>query len=318
MLNMRIVPVVEKLKKRIYRQFDRIKFNRKPNKQEQLLIEELKEEVKRISHTYLFDSKNATDDWFENQKILADLILTSDPRQFLKWENIEYTMFHGNPAEIEFKSLLNSANWNKWKKCIEEDIIGYPERSYLFANSSGNLIHHAYSLKQLIDKSDLNIQSISSIFEFGGGYGSFCRMTYKNGFKGSYTIFDFPIFNALQKYFLKSTDLPLTIGNSIISPASINNVNLISDINSDHLNFEIFIALWSISESPLPIREKIFSSIKNIKYYLISYADEYAGVDNIEYFKRFQSANTNYHWYNYKIDHIKGSNYLIGIINTIK
>ena len=40
------------------------------------------------------------------------------------------------------------------------------------------------------------------IVEFGGGYGSMCRLVRKLGFKGRYVIFDLRPILALQKYYL--------------------------------------------------------------------------------------------------------------------
>jgi hypothetical protein len=49
------------------------------------------------------------------------------------------------------------------------------------------------------------------IVEFGGGYGSMCRLIYQAGYMGSYIIYDFAHLNLIQDYYLKSTCLKLKI-----------------------------------------------------------------------------------------------------------
>ena len=53
------------------------------------------------------------------------------------------------------------------------------------------------------------IDTLELIFEFGGGYGSMCRLAHNLGFNQAYIIFDLQPFSALQNYYLSSLDLPV-------------------------------------------------------------------------------------------------------------
>ena len=57
-----------------------------------------------------------------------------------------------------------------------------------------------------------DLSSSGVIVEFGGGYGSMCRLLHKLGFSGQYFIYDLPEFVALQRYFLKSIGMPVRDG----------------------------------------------------------------------------------------------------------
>src|SRR5207244_11597755 len=48
------------------------------------------------------------------------------------------------------------------------------------------------------------VDDLACVLEFGGGYGSMCRLFHNLGFRGRYLIFDLPAFSALQRFFLRS------------------------------------------------------------------------------------------------------------------
>jgi hypothetical protein len=157
------------------------------------------------------------------------------------------------------------------------------------------MIGNAYKLSQLILTHQVDLTKINTIFEFGGGYGSIARLCFRLGFKGTYIIFDLPEFSALQKYFLSASELPVKISMVPIK-AEPNTVVLLSQASQlkeqlGNTPADMFTATWSLSESPLSLRETIVSLIKNVKYFLIAYQEKfpvYSGTDNIAYFKKLQ------------------------------
>ena len=60
-------------------------------------------------------------------------------------------------------------------------------------------------------------------------------------------------------------------------------------------NDYIFIANWSISEFPLKFRRQFISAIKNSKYSIISFQENFEGINNQKFFKGIlKNLNNNY------------------------
>ena len=74
----------------------------------------------------------------------------------------------------------------------------------------------------------------------------------------------------------------------------------------------LFIATWSLSESPIEIRKLFESILQQFKFILIAYQSNYNGIDNNEYFNTIVKNMDNYEWINYKIEHIPNRYYLFG------
>ena len=293
-----VFKIINWLKRIALRVFLTRRISRRANEKEIKLIEQLRDDVKNLNFNQLSSVA-----WLENQKILRNSIMNSDPRNFTNWLVIQQTMFH-YAKKIELIELKRSPNWDMLKKGIIEDKAGNPPKYHLYFSSSGNLIHHAYSLKQLLDKEEyFDIEKVNQIFEFGGGYGSFCRMIYKIGYKKYYSIYDLPIFNHLQKYFIKSIE-----NNDMLSK-----INYVSDEIKIPDEIDFFISLWGISETPFKLRDKIFDKLNRTKYVLIAYQADYSGLNNVKYFSKICKNNLNFKWYDYEIPHLVGNRYLIGI-----
>ena len=145
--------------------------------------------------------------WINYLNRLRQLVLNQEPREFLRWSPVAETMFIVFARFIftELKYLKSCPNWNtRWRAAIKESSIGNPVLYLFYKSSSGNLIQHAYHLAQFEEKTGSEVHDMKYVLEFGGGYGSMCRLFFNLGFSGKYIIFDFPAFNALQSYYLKS------------------------------------------------------------------------------------------------------------------
>jgi hypothetical protein len=270
-----------------------------------------RQKIRRLQEKNLTEN---TESWENNRIILQKKILQSDPRNFLKWNIITYTMFHqARPIELEY--LQKNRNWKKWEKAIIESKAGNPNPYPSFPQSSGNLIHHAYSLCMILDLFNKEIASFDTIFEFGGGYGSMCRLTYNLGFMGNYVIYDLPEFIALQEYFLTSLSLPTAVEFEKTSEAA-PSISLLSKIPPDFKNKNnkksLFVATWSLSETPVELRQTIFKSLPNFDCYLIAFQEQFEKIDNTAYFKKFAQSYPNHDWHELSIDHLNGNRYLFG------
>jgi len=218
--------------------------------------------------------------------------------------------------------LKKRKDFNSWKDAIQECNIGTPRVYPYYWASSGNLIHNAYCLTQAIDKTNVSITKLQTVFEFGGGYGSMCRLLLQRGFTGVYIIFDLPEFLLLQQYFLESTfgdriDISFTTSldkHRTDRPLVI----LISDVNqlkkmlaSSGKSIDLFIATWSLSEAPCDVRAEVFSAM-DVSIYFIAYRDIFEHINNTQYFKQFRRDSLQYKWHDNEIPYLPGNYILCG------
>ncbi|MBW2558592.1 MAG: hypothetical protein JRD69_07165 [Deltaproteobacteria bacterium] len=293
-----------------------------PTLEETKLIENLKAEFSKLSLGKTEKCSPAEKIWKENSSRLYHEILSGDPRNFLRWNVITETMYASNDpfVEIEFDHLRKLQEWQeRWKTAIKETSAGHPIPFFLYPKSSGNLIHQAYHLCKFEEKTRIKINTFNLIFEFGGGYGSMCRLFHNLGFKGKYIILDLPQFAALQRFYLKSTGLPVHTGESFGSACSgvicISNINdLKAAIESSTGNQNcLFIATWSMSEAPIGVRDSILEFIRGFDSYLIAYQNYFHEIDNNEYFKMVRNKlNGDITWQDIEIEHLPGNSYLFG------
>lgn len=288
-----------------------LRLKRNPN--EKLLVSELR---KKVRHTgFLKKGQDLShNQWIGNLAILKKKILTENPKNFLQWAIIRNTMFIGNAIFTlkEFKYLRQN-NWGKWKKAVNEKNFIPVEPYLLYPKSSGNLIHQAYHLAQFEKTTWEKIKDFDFIFEYGGGYGSMCQLVHNLGFKGKYLIFDFSIISALQVFFLKMNGLsasnnPRDTKNQILCLDNLKDVKRLLSPKGKSL----FMATWSLSESPLKIREQVFPLIENFKHHLIAYQNQFNEVDNKNYFKNYQKKLKKLSWRNKEIEQLGSHNYLFG------
>jgi hypothetical protein len=287
-----------------------------PTPEEAHRIEMLRETIRRLPPLPEKTGSEAGDEWNRNRMKLRRYITTRDPRNFLRWDMVRYTMFHESKIE-EFNYLKNSPHWPYYKRALEENWIGRPRHYIHHLRTSGNLVHHTYSFAQLKEKFGIEPEKFSSVVEFGGGYGSFARLMYQLGFKGHYIIFDLPEFLFLQRFFLNSIPklgLKTSVNYRTNTERSVSLVQNVEEC-TQALNGstpDLFVATWSLSETPLPIRDEVLKAIGAPQYFLIAYQEKFNEINNITYFEAFTKKRPEYTWITYPITHLKGSFYLLG------
>ena len=70
---------------------------------------------------------------------------------FINWNVIQRTMFFEAPR-VEYETVMCNSVLSI---AINESKVGNPKRYYLDMSTSGNLIHHAYSISQLLYNCDI-------------------------------------------------------------------------------------------------------------------------------------------------------------------
>lgn len=294
-----------------------------PTKRDLELIEQLKKTFENIPINSTKDLTPSGLSWTNNMNRLRELVLNDNPRDFLRWDVILYTMFvaYNRYIPTELRYLKQNSDWNNcWSDAIKESNVGHPIYYIFYPSSSANLIHHAYHIAQFKEKTNVKLENIDFIFEFGGGYGSMCRLLFNVKFKGKYVIFDLPQFSALQKFYLKSLNLPIHDKIEDFKMSS-TGIVCISDLNelkelviNDTVSKQnsLFLGTWSISETPISVRNSIIPLLSDFKLFLIAYQHQFGEVNNIDYFTNFRNSKNNIKWQNWQIDHLPKNSYLVG------
>ena len=230
------------------------------------------------------ESLNLKDTHIKFNSEIYRLLKTKKIKNFLRESFIQKMFFVHNRLFIlnELKYLYRDIKWNFYKKLLVEDNVGNPVRYFLYPKSSGNKINHVFHLCTLINQFNIDIKKIKNVFEFGGGYGCMARIFSKINKDIKYTCFDTFHVNLIQFYYLKYNDLNVGFSKK-------NNFFLTSElkeIQNYYLNNSnyIFIANWSISETPINFRKKFEVIIKNSKYILISFQENFENLNNLNYF----------------------------------
>jgi hypothetical protein len=259
--------------------------------------------------------------WRANMERLRQLVLEDDPRRFLRWDVVSRSMFAGNApyAWPELRFLRSLPDWKATvAPAIRESRVGHPVPYAFYPASSGNLIHHAYHLARFEEATRSRIGDVASVVEFGGGYGSMCRLFFNRGFRGKYIILDLPPFSALQTYYLRTLGLPVVpvgaFGNADAEVACVSEVEQIRPLLPGHpWERSIFLATWSLSEIPVAARNSVLPLVRASSSVLIGYQERFEEVDNSGYFKRWQEVDGSVDWCSLPIAHLPGNNYLFGV-----
>lgn len=202
--------------------------------------------------------------------------------------------------------------WNYWRRELWKHITSGddPDEFYKWPciyhtmliqrTVAENIDYQCEHLERFQEMTDIFIYNLSSIYEFGGGYGAMAQTTYSwLDFEGAYTIYDLPEFALFQQYYL----------------------NRWRDIDTDEINVQwldkveqanvdLFIAIYSISECPLELRDEVLEKVKG-KAYLFLYSGDWAEYDNVAYFDEFAEKNSHLQWHKWSINDGKDW-YLVG------
>lgn len=292
-----------------------------PSSQEERFLSELRTVFRDLPVLETTNVPPSEAAWLSNMNRLRELALNQDPREFLRWDVVSKTMFIADARYVstELKYLKHRPDWNsRYRAAIKESPVGHPIPYAFYPVSSGNLIHHAYHVLQFEEQTKVQVHNIDLVFEFGGGYGSMCRLFCNLGFQGRYIIFDLPSFSALQRYYLKTLGLPVKsvteFAKSKTGIVCVSDIQELRALLADHIKADntMFVATWSISESPISIRDSVLTLISEFKLFLIAYQDKFGEVDNVDFFNSWKGINRSVAWRDWRIEHIPGNNYLVG------
>jgi hypothetical protein len=232
---------------------------------------------------------------WENFKNEVKYKLETDKiENFFNWDVIVRTMVAGID-DIEFQTLLGSKYWPFWEKNLEETILK-PNSYSRFPPTSTNNAHHAYSLDVLMNFSNLMLNEYTTVLDFGGGYGNTCRLFKKCGHNDNYIIYDIPELIQIQKFYLESNNL----NEKIIFKS---NEDKVENIKSNSL----FLALWSLTETPVFERKKMLDNLNFFSFdnIFIAMGKTFFNENNIEWLNNEIIPNLKEHGHNFELKEIK-------------
>ena len=258
------------------------------------------------------DASAAGADWLANRRRLRQLVADADPRRFLEWDVLHHTMFVENAAyaRAQLQTLRRSPRWaDRWRSAIREDAVGLPTRCRWRLSSSDNLITHAYSSAAFERATGRRVDSFGQVIEFGGGYGSMCRLFRRLGFGGEYVIVDFPEFAALQQYYLAAVAAESP---AVATGRTVHVTDLADLANVTVADDALLVALWSLSEASLAVRQLALRALDAAPNVLLAYQDRFGEVDNGQFFADWQARRPNVQWVSEPFGFVPGNHYLFG------
>jgi hypothetical protein len=198
-------------------------------------------------------------------------------------------------------------------KALTESPVGKPLVNPHYPLSSPLLVQHGYHLTRLLESTDFDLSKLRRVVEFGGGYGSFFRLLRNLGYRDRYLICDLPVMCALQRFYLRNV-FPTEPGAQ--PPA---NLQWLSGDDYGALapkaaedSPSLFIATWSLSETPLTVRSRVVAVLTGFSYVLFAYQRTFGSYDNVGYFTSLQKTLPQFRWHHAECPVYKGNFYLIG------
>ncbi len=243
-------------------------------------------EIKIILDKEFKTSKNLKLTHNNFNKQIFEILKKGKIYNFLRNSFIQKMFFVHNRFFIikELNNLKLNKRWGFYKKLLPEDNVGNPVRYFLYPKSSGNKINHVYHLSILEDYLKIDLSNIKYVFEFGGGYGCMARIFFQINKNIKYLIFDTKLVNLLQFYYLKQNKINASFSdrNQFILK------NDLKNLKSETKKKSLFIANWSLSETPINFRNKFLKYIQNYQYILIAFQEHFEDINNKKYFYNLQ------------------------------
>lgn len=201
-----------------------------------------------------------------------------DPAGFMGWPCIYHTMLVRHWDMSWQLSQLQAVGWAHI--CTPPDISLNPEpQLYPGMILDTNLINLAYHFLQWEQRTGRKVNELSSIVEWGGGYGGQVLIARRLGFTGKYTIYDLPEFSLLQEWFLGKVGIDATL----------------RQWPPRQTTSDLLIAVYSLSEMPLAQRFKVLEKL-GAKSYLLAYTPTWEDYNNEAWFFDWACSKPEFTW----------------------
>jgi len=203
-----------------------------------------------------------------------------------------------------------------FQRALTESPVGQPLINPHYPLSSPLLIQHAYHVIRLLEASGLKLDALRLVVDFGAGYGSFYRLLRNLGYRERYVIWDIPVMCALQRFYLRNV---FAHGAGLEPPQ---NLHWLASGDADapqrvgalaaEADVSLFVATWSLSETPLPVRAAVAPVLGRFSHVLCAYQRGFAGIDNTTYFEALAGELPQFRWVHAECPVYRNNFYLIG------
>lgn len=251
---------------------------------------------------------DGSDFWRSICADLHRLAVSGDPMYFMRWPAIEATMVHGAaPVTLRMWWMLRrSAAWRtQWEPALRHPQYGHPPPFPPMLSTNAIALEHASHLFRFHRHQGAHFHDSDSMIEFGGGYGSMCRMVRALGFRGRYIIFDLPPVSALQRYYLGMHGVDADWSEQSATWLCNDLDQLMESLNRRVPGRISLISTWALSEMPMPVRDRIepFFALPQATKALLAYQPAFEGTDNRAYFRDLAARTANrWAWSDHNVD----------------
>jgi hypothetical protein len=210
--------------------------------------------------------------------------------------------------------LLQSPRFSlSLSKALTESPVGQPLLNPQYPLSSPLLMQHGYHLVRLLEATDLDLTTLRLVVDFGAGYGSFFRLLRNMGYQQRYVICDLPVMCALQRFYLRNV---FPTEPDAQPPANlhwaVDEIPATLRREAAQHSPSLFIATWSLSETPLSVRHEITPALDAFSYILCAYQRTFGSRNNVEYFEALQKSMPQFDWQHFECPVYRNNFYLIG------
>jgi hypothetical protein len=232
-----------------------------------------------------------SDEWADMlKKMKEEVIGRSCPEIFFLQNETIKRVFNPNQQFLAKKYLEKILNRNidYYKDMLFDDNFGGVERAYCFLNSTPITIQHVHHILRIEEGFNIQIMKLNYILEYGAGYGNLAKIVLKNSYEGLYNIYDLDLPSEFQKFYLERT-----LGSDKAKLINHYNECTLGEIDINKSG-SLFIATWSLSESPIEIRKKIECILEGFEYIYITFQKSWHSIDNQIYFNELSRGLTGY------------------------
>jgi len=195
--------------------------------------------------------------WEAMNSRFAKVLLPQPPFSFLQLSETRATMFGPYKSKLSTAALgylEQRLSQERLDFLLQEDYVGKPTLVNSKYRASGNTIFHLYHFMRFADNIRCNFEEITTVVDWGGGYGSMARLFDRLATKPyTYIIIDTPLFSCLQWLYLSSIlgEQRVHILNQPQSEIEIGKINLLPlcFLEQVRIRCDLFISTWALSES---------------------------------------------------------------------
>jgi hypothetical protein len=199
------------------------------------------------------------------------------------------------------------------QRALTESPVGKPLVNPHYPFSSPLLVQHGYHLVRLQESTDFDLAKLGLVVDFGAGYGSFFRLLRNLGYANRYLICDLPVMCALQRFYLRNM---FPTGPQAQAPENLQwqSANIPETLTRETAEHRpsLFIATWSLSETPMTVRNEVAPALAGFDYVLLAYQRAFGDHDNVQYFSSLEKTLPQFDWQHSECPVYRNNFYLIG------